>query len=60
MLLEPPSADSVNSTAVGAEHFSESVYPESAMKSTDPTSCGESWTKSEDESVSRYGKVFLY
>jgi len=41
---------------VGADNFEHAVYPETAMKSKDPTSCGEAWTKSEDDSVNRYGK----
>lgn len=59
VLLESPDVDSVNTSAVGAEHFEHAVYPKTALKSSDPTTCGEGWSKSDDDSVNRYGMLTL-
>ncbi|WAR05119.1 hypothetical protein MAR_020488, partial [Mya arenaria] len=55
VLLEAPSADSINSSAVNAESFGENVYPATALETSDPTSCGEQWSESSDDTVERYG-----
>ncbi|XP_052803271.1 uncharacterized protein LOC128233573 isoform X2 [Mya arenaria] len=54
VLLEAPSEDSINTSAVNAEEFDEDVYPPTALETSDPTSCGEKWTESSDDSVDRY------
>lgn len=55
MLLEAPDPDTVKADAVGAEKFTKEVVPATAVKSEDPTSCGESWTVSSDPNIRRYG-----
>ncbi|KAL5014713.1 hypothetical protein ScPMuIL_008983 [Solemya velum] len=52
--LEPPLADDVTATVVGAEKFDVEVFPKNAMKSKDPSSIGASWTVGEDEFLRRY------
>ncbi|XP_053401006.1 uncharacterized protein LOC123523226 isoform X2 [Mercenaria mercenaria] len=54
VLLEAPDPDTVDAEAVGAEHFDKEVYPTTAVKSMDPSSCGESWTVSTDPNIRRY------
>lgn len=57
VLLKAPDADLVSVEAVGAKHFDRDVYPPSAVESSDPSACGESWTLSPDPNVRRYGKT---
>jgi hypothetical protein len=57
VLLEAPDPDTVKADAVGAEKFTKEVVPATAVKSEDPTSCGESWTVSTDPNIRRYGNV---
>ncbi|XP_053400990.1 uncharacterized protein LOC123541000 [Mercenaria mercenaria] len=54
VLLEAPDPDSVTADAVGAKHFDKEVYPPTAVKSKDPSTCGESWTVSTDPNIRRY------
>ncbi|XP_052806219.1 uncharacterized protein LOC128235437 [Mya arenaria] len=54
VLLEAPSEDSINTSAINADAFDEDVYPLTALETSDPTSCGEQWSKSSDDSVDRY------
>ncbi|XP_060596420.1 uncharacterized protein LOC132750448 [Ruditapes philippinarum] len=54
VLLVPPDADIVDAEAFDAEKFDEQVYPPTAVKSEDPTTCGESWTVSTDPNIRRY------
>lgn len=58
VLLEAPDADSVDAGAVGIEQFDRHVYPETAVKSSDPTTVGESWTVSPDPNIRRYGMCY--
>ncbi|KAL5006496.1 hypothetical protein ScPMuIL_015302 [Solemya velum] len=54
VLMEPPSADDVETTVVGAEKFSAEVFPHDAMQSHDSTSIGASWTVGEDKFLRKY------
>ncbi|XP_052806221.1 uncharacterized protein LOC128235438 [Mya arenaria] len=54
VLLEAPSEDSINTSAVNADKFDEDVFPPTALETSDPTSCGERWSESSDDTVDRY------
>ncbi|KAK3609657.1 hypothetical protein CHS0354_035942 [Potamilus streckersoni] len=54
ILLFPPQVDDVNTVPVGTEEFEEKVIPSTARKSTNPDTCGSSWTISKDTSIERY------
>lgn len=56
VLLEAPDPDSVDVGPVGTEDFAQPVYPDTAVKSTNPRTCGESWTVSKDPNIRRYGR----
>jgi hypothetical protein len=58
-LLIPPDVDEINTTVVGAEDFNHPVTPSNAMRGTDPSSIGFSFTLCEDKSVIRYGMIFF-
>ena len=55
MLLKAPDPDSVDVEAIGTEQFDHPVSPDTAMKSSNPRTCGESWTVSPDPNIRRYG-----
>lgn len=59
-LLEPPDVEVINTTVVGAEDFDQPVNPSDSKRGTDPDSIGFSFSLSEDEAVTRYGKQLLY
>lgn len=54
-MLEEPDAESVDSDVVGADDFDDDVYPSTALKSTNNSACGLSWSESTDPNVNRYG-----
>lgn len=60
VLLVAPDPDSVDVGAIGTEQFDRPVYPDTAVKSSDPRTCGESWTVSPDPNIRRYGKLYIW
>ena len=58
-LLIPPDVDEINTTVVGAEDFNHPVTPSDAMRGTDPSSIGFSFTLCDDEAVTRYGRTIV-
>lgn len=54
-LLEPPNAEAINTTVVGAKSFDRPVTPMDAQRGTDPTSIGFTFELSNEEGVNRYG-----
>ncbi|ESO82597.1 hypothetical protein LOTGIDRAFT_236952 [Lottia gigantea] len=54
VLLNAPDIADINTNITGAEPFTEKVSPPTAMKSTDPSSIGCSWTVSADPSIREY------
>ena len=58
-MLMPPDVDEINTTVVGAEEFNHPVTPSDAMRGTDPSSIGFSFTLCDDEAVTRYGMTIL-
>ena len=57
VLFEKPSVDDVNTTSMFSQKFEEEVFPPDVQKNDDPTKTGTSWSKPEDESISRYGTI---
>ncbi|KAK6174798.1 hypothetical protein SNE40_013376 [Patella caerulea] len=54
VLLFPPDITDVGTNITGAEPFDEPVTPPTAMKSTDTSSIGCTWTVSKDPSIKEY------
>ena len=57
--LIPPETENVNTSLPGIIPFSKDVYPKESFQQNDPTTIGFTFSKSDDPSVNRYGKLLL-